>query len=143
MYLEKVIQGRKASTSSKETARPFRVDPSKHYRARSIRKWAVDFLETGVLTTNLMIRHQKKVSIFAEHDVREASVAWLRADKYAMRSTPRLRNQLQKLFLPTLFESLEDGEEVVEDADYTLLNNSISTYLKDWGFEFKNGNSSF
>lgn len=77
----------------------------------------------------------------SDPDIKERCVDWLRSQKATHRSIPALRNFIRDNVFPDTLDLTEaedvEMENTVQKTNHPLFNDTLPTYMKQWGFNYR------
>lgn len=138
-YLGLRIQGIKLMEASMIAAKACWYDKATTYRSRVIRRYAKEYISTGVIMRGFQGKHSKRVSVLDDNDIKRKVIEWFLSVPKFQRNIAGIQNQLRTVILPSLIESDTLNDDVYVDGvvKNPLSDECIRKKLIEWGFEFQ------
>ncbi|KAG1457823.1 hypothetical protein G6F56_006529 [Rhizopus delemar] len=101
------------------------------------------FLASGEFPAHRQGKHGKRLSILIDLDITKRCTDWLKSQKATHRSIPALRNFIRDNVFPDTLDLTEAEnvgmEDTIETTNHPLSNETLSTYMKQWEFNYREG----
>lgn len=125
-YFNKRLEGLKKVIAAEKTAEFLWPNNSKSYRAKSIIKWAKEFLEEGKLSDHQQGVHVKRISFLGDNDIKMEVLKMIQSTKPAERSLVYIKKFIDDEIIPSFL-----------GVKGTVSIFTISKYLHEWGYLYR------
>ena len=124
LYFLKRLEGLNVGDASADAARCFWRHNYQPYRAKTIVKWAKEFLRDHKLSDHSQGKHSKRKCFLNDSDVKTMVLEEIRKTKPAERSLVVIKKYIEDVVVPSLLGV----------ANRTVSETTISKYLYEWGY---------
>jgi hypothetical protein len=126
-YFLRRLEGLKRGPACREASHYFWGKNSTSYRAKSIIKWAKEFLREGKLSDHSQGVHSKRKCFLNDSDVKAMVLEEIRKTKPAERSLITIKKFIDEVVVPS----------ILGVVNRSVSETTISKYLYEWGYAYR------
>lgn len=120
------VQGHRTMEASRRAARDTWITPSRDYRARTVRKWASEFLEFGHISDHKQGSLAKRLSVLTNEDVADDVRKFIADQKKESRNVMDVLKYVNEVAIPNAFG--------IQGA---VGHTTLWRYMQFWGYHYR------